>query len=172
MSHVMKIKGVGNDDGCVGTVPDRMRAVRIFCLLSIVGLFGISAPSHACSIVWSGYEHLTEESDALVVVEANSVSGLRAVSETNPFQPTAEGSATGRIDRQLMGRRLPAEISFEYWSYDPETSCGIDFNVTPGRTYYLWLKRQPDGQLHTWYGQDAADISTREKNLIASYARR
>lgn len=134
-------------------------------------LFG-AGPVLACSIIWSGYERLTQQSDTLVIVEAVSVSGLRPSAKGNPFLPTSEGVAVGRIKRQLMGSRLRGEVAFEYWSYDPETSCGTDFDVTPGHTYYLWLRRYPDGQLRTWYGQDAAEISAGQRNLIASYARR
>lgn len=131
-----------------------------------------AAPARACSIIWGGYERITAQSDALIVVEVTAASGLRSAAGENPLNPTAEGRAQGRVEWQLRGSRLPRETGFDDWTFDPETSCGIDFDAEVGGAYYVWLKRRPDGDLHTWFGQSADEISDSQRNLIASHARR
>ena len=131
----------------------------------------IGAPVSACSIVWPGYERITAESDALVIVETTTVSGLSASDSDNPFSPTSIGLAEGRIERTLKGRGFPSPLTFDYWHFDDEKSCGVSFEVEAGQTYYVWLRRTAEHGWHTSYGVSAADVSASDARAIRRYAR-
>jgi len=66
---------------------------------------------------------------------------------------------------------MATPVTFYGWTFAEETTCGIDFNVEVGRTYYVWMKRN-NGSLRTEFGVDESLVTRRDRDKIAEYARR
>ncbi|WP_332654782.1 hypothetical protein [Brevundimonas sp.] len=141
--------------------------MRTLALISMALTMAAAEPAQACSLIWPGYDGMTQDSDIVLVVDVSSVT---------PGQPRADAgrslfrSASGNVIEVLKGRFDQPQATFEHRIPDVDYHCDWEILAqTPGR-YWVWLDIRNDG-VRTHYAVAANEISNSDRVLVRSTAR-